>query len=607
MRTLLSYRLLPVVFALLACISITWTQTPLPAPKLAGPMVIQPVTLSWVAVADADHYQLQLSTASDLSTLVLSVDSIWQTFYQLPDLATGTPYYWRVRAVTAASVAGVWSPIWAFTTQAVDLPPNAPTLLSPANAATDVIIKPVLSWTGVPGATRYRIQVDTEDTFDFPLTFTEERTATFTELPTMQPGTTYYWRVCGVNIAGAGPWSATWSFTTIDPSLALTPPLLISPANGATNRPRPVALSWSSVPGASRYALQISDTSTFGLILYSDLNVTSTSYSVQGLLANKLYYWRVKAINEYAMSEWSVIRNFTTAPALTPPPPPVLLGPINGAAKVPRPVRLSWYASAGADRYEVQISPYGYFPYLVYVNDTITTTTVDVSGLLASRSYFWRVRGINAAGAGNWSAIWYFSTGPDIVFPPTDAPGLISPTHTATDIILSPTMTWTGINNATTYLLQFGRADQFSYAPTYSTTYTYYKMSYLTPNTEYYWRVRAYNSGGYGPWSVVYSFRTGALPGTPMPSSPLDNAFDVPQPVELGWIPPASTRPLTYTVEVAINADFNNPFVRREGITGNVFTLPTLPANTRYFWRVRASSELGTGPWSIIWSFTTAP
>ena len=605
MRRPFLHRLLPVAIALFACINLAWTQTPLPAPKLAGPLVVQPVVVSWMAVTGAHHYRLELSTASDLSTLVLSVDSITVTYYNLPDLIPGTPYYWRVRAVTAVGADGVWSPTWSFTTQPIDLPPTAPTLLSPADGATSVSVTPALSWTSVLGATSYRVQVGTDATLTQPLTYTDTVNGTILDMPILQTATTYYWRVCAANLAGQGPWSVIRSFTTIDPSQALTPPVLVSPANGASGVARPVVLSWQSVPSATRYEVQIAELSNFGTLTFSKNDISASTYTVQGLLGNTQYYWRVRAVTDYASSEWSTVRNFVTAPSPTTPPAPLLKTPKNGAAGVLRPIHFEWYPATNANYYELQISPYGYFPYLFYSNNNIPTASIDVSGLSANKTYFWRVRAHNDRGASPWSTVWAFTTGSDVAYPPADAPTLIYPAHTATDVNLMPTLSWSAVNRATTYLVQFGRADEFSYAPTRNTTYTYLRLAELAPNTEYYWRVRAYNSGGYGPWSTVFSFRTALVPVAPVLTAPVDGTTGVQQPVQLSWIPGACTRPQTFTVDVATVADFATTVLHREGITDSTFTLPTLPENVQYYWRVRGTSEIGNSAWSLTWSFWT--
>lgn len=553
----------------------------------------------------AHHYQLELSTASDLSTLALSVDSVLDTYYNLPDLIPGTPYYWRVRAVTAEGAAGVWSPIWSFTTQPIDLPPSAPALLSPADGATAVSITPALSWTGVPGATAYRVQVGTDAELAQPLTYTDTVSGTILDMPILQTATTYYWRVCGLNLAGQGPWSEIRSFTTVDPSQALTPPVLVSPANGASGVARPVVLGWQSEPSATRYEVQISELSNFSTLVFSKNDISASTYTVQGLLGNSLYYWRIRAVTDYATSEWSTVWSFVTAPSSTPPPAPTLKTPKNGAAGVNLPVHFEWYASANANYYELQISPYGYFPYLYYSNTNIPTPSIDVSGLSANKTYFWRVRAHNDMGASPWSAVWVFTTSSDIVYPPANAPTLIYPAHTSTDVNLMPTLSWSAVDRATTYLVQFGRADEFSYAPTRNTTYTYLRLAELTPNTEYYWRVRAYNSGGYGPWSTVFSFRTATVPLAPILMAPANGTTGIPQPVQLSWTPGASTRPQTFTVEVSTVANFATTVVRREGLTGNTFTLPALPENMQYYWRVRGTSEMGAGAWSLTWTFWT--
>lgn len=608
MVSLTPHRLLSVVFSLLAFLSLTWAQTTqLPAPTLAGPMMAQPVHVSWNVVQNADHYELQVSTTPDFSALVFTNDAIAALTYTLPSsLTAGTAHYWRVRAVSVTAEAGVWSPTWAFTTEAINIPPSAPTLTAPSNGAVDASLTPTLNWTPVTGATSYLVQVDTENTFSYPLTYASTVTNNTITLAALDAGTQFYWRVQGVNIAGNGPWSSISNFTTLDPNQALTPPTLVAPTNNAVNVGRPIQLSWSSIPGATRYSVAISDTSSFGIIQFSIDNISDTSLSVSGLAANKKYFWHVRAVNDYDVSNWSVYWTFTTAQALARPLAPSLVSPVNGAAKVPRPVRLIWNTSQNTDRYEVQISPYGYFPSVIYDNNTITGTQVDVTGLAAYKTYFWRVRAINAVGTSNtWSAIFQFTTATDSVYPPVDAPKLLSPTHCASDVSLTPTLTWGSVTNATSYILQFSTSNTFSAAPQTSYTTTYARLPKLLANTQYYWRVRAYNAGGYGPWSSVNSFTTASVPGAPMPTAPVTDSADLVQPITLSWLAPASTRPLTYTIDVANNVDFANPIVHQEGIATTSFQLPVLPTDTTYYWRVKAVSDAGSGEWSIVWNFMT--
>lgn len=94
-------------------------------------------------------------------------------------------------------------------------------------------------------------------------------------------------------------------------ALPLPAPSLISPANGYTAvNLNPIAFSWSSVSGSTRYDIQVS-TSMFFSTIFLSASPTVTSYSFMGWSNNVTYYWRVRAYNvTTGNGYWSSTRNF---------------------------------------------------------------------------------------------------------------------------------------------------------------------------------------------------------------------------------------------------------------------------------------------------------
>jgi hypothetical protein len=85
-----------------------------------------------------------------------------------------------------------------------------------------------------------------------------------------------------------------------------------SPADGATNQPTSLTLSWSS-SGATKYDLYFGTNSNPPL--YAS-NLTSNQYSVSNLSPGTTYYWKVVAKNDYGQTAGDVWR-FTTATQVT--------------------------------------------------------------------------------------------------------------------------------------------------------------------------------------------------------------------------------------------------------------------------------------------------
>ncbi len=96
-------------------------------------------------------------------------------------------------------------------------------------------------------------------------------------------------------------------------------PTLLSPANGSTDQPLSITLSWNAADAATSYRLQVSTSSSLASTVLDQSGITGMSQLVAGLSYGTLYYWRVNASNSYGASNWSVIWNFTTQAA--PPPP----------------------------------------------------------------------------------------------------------------------------------------------------------------------------------------------------------------------------------------------------------------------------------------------
>lgn len=312
--------------------------TPILVGPPSGTSTTEPVALSWQppATFPGAHFQWQLSTSPDFSSLALTaVTAVKVTSTTLSGLAPGT-YYWRVQAVSFPPepyfpLFGNWTATSSLTiTGVAPGEPGTPALESPAPGSQFHPEESFpLTWTSVPGAASYRLQMSSSSTFapGTLLVDVPEKTTT-AHAPLFGFQTPLFVRVFGV--------AADGTFGLPSPTLALTitfsapippPPKLLTPANGGTVG-LPVQISWTPDPNPQTegYQVEINTTPNFGGGC-GGVEECITGLSVPRDLLHSLpagvHYWRVRSFHGLsapavgAATAWSATRSFmvpNTAP-----------------------------------------------------------------------------------------------------------------------------------------------------------------------------------------------------------------------------------------------------------------------------------------------------
>ncbi len=216
-------------------------------------------------------------------------------------------------------------------------------LESPADgAAVEKTDSATLTWKAVSGATKYHVQVATDEAFTKLVVDDANVTETTYNVTDLSAGTHYYWRVRVVEPVKS-LWSDTWGFATAIPAPFTADTMTtavaagrISPAPGAANvRVKPV-FSWPAVPGATAYEIQIATDPTFaaGTFVVGEPGkgerITTTVWLCNTALDyDTTYFWRVRSVKEVSspeitsVSEWSPTLYFVTEPAPPAPKPAV--------------------------------------------------------------------------------------------------------------------------------------------------------------------------------------------------------------------------------------------------------------------------------------------
>ena len=262
-----------------------------------------PVTLTWSPLADAQGYEVEVQW-------LLAGGWVWywtwvtggtsKSFWPTVDPAT---FRWRVRAQQSAGALGPWSE-WAgfdYSSAAAPVdpagPPPAPADLQPDGGPWSETSVP-LTWSPVDGATGYEVRMeywkdgDSGSWADYHTW--EVEAAEWTVWPQVDPAT-YRWSVRAETAAGWTAWSS-WALLEFDTAGAGAPTGL-SPAGGVTVSTEDVTLSWSAVPGAGGYEVEIEwkDGGAWAEYYTYETPAGSTSKTFWPAQDAAWYRWRVRA------------------------------------------------------------------------------------------------------------------------------------------------------------------------------------------------------------------------------------------------------------------------------------------------------------------------
>ncbi len=552
------------------------------------------LALRWSTAARASSYQLQLSTSSSFSFLLVNDSTLTDTSYTAGPLANNQAYFWKVRARNAAG-ASAYSSVFSFTTAAAV--PEVPVLTSPADSAVDQQATLSLAWQASDRATSYRVEVAIDSLFQTIVFVDSTVTATSRAVGPLSYLTTYYWRVRAQNDGGNSVYARYRMFATVN---APPPtPVLLTPDSAATGVEVNAPLAWRKAERATRYELEVSLNSNFSILLVDRDDITDTTFTVGPLLNDTTYYWRVKAFGSGGASAFSSTWQFRTKVAV--PPAPTLATPNDNATGVAVSPTLTWNAAARATTYRLEVSTSNTFTPLVFVDSVLTTTSKQVT-LQHNTQYFWRVRGQNVGGAGSYSSTRSFVT----IIEQPQAPKPVGPDSASVGHPLTLNLTWNTSARAASYALQVSKISSFTTTVVNlpSTTDTSVSVGPLEYQTTYFWRVSATNAGGTSAFSPTWSFETIIEPPpTPSLIVPADLATNLATTLQFAWN--AAARAASYRVQVSTNPSFSTVDVDTSGLTGTSVTLSGLQHSSTYFWRVQAVNDGGSSGFSSARQFST--
>ena len=531
--------------------------------------------LDWDDAPNATAYDVYFDTVDPPVAQVAS--DIASSDYTLPTLATSTQYFWKVVAKNACG--DVEGPVWDFTT--CPPAPAAPSNPSPPDDSTGISVDADLDWDDAADATAYDVYFDTVDP---PVTKVGADIATSSlTLDRLICDTHYYWKVVAKNACNSIDGSV-WDFVTEnrpDPGVPANPD---SP-NGATDVLLDSDLDWDDSASAESYDVYFGTDADPPLY---DTDVATSDYALPTLGSNTLYYWKIVAKNRCANTA-GPIWSFTTC---TSPGTPSNLSPPDEATGISIEADLDWDDSPNATAYDVYFDTVD--PPVAQVASDIASSDYTLPTLATSTQYFWKVVAKNACGDVE-GPVWDFTTCP----PAPAAPSNPSPPDDSTGISVDADLDWDDAADATAYDVYFDTVDPPVTKVGADIATSSLTLDRLICDTHYYWKVVAKNvcSDVEGP---VWDFVTEnvADPGMPSNPTPSNGATDVLLDTDLNW--DDSTNAESY--DVYFGTTYPPPLT--DNTATSDYALPTLDADTTYYWKIVAKNRCATtdGP---EWSFTT--
>ncbi len=519
-------------------------EAPPPAPVLLSPvnkaLDIQVNTdILWNPAPRATTYLVQVSPDSmfdenSAGFIVNTTDQI-TTSVRAENLGNSTTYFWRAAGRNAGGT-GPWSDVWRFTT--VPAPPLAPVLLTPLNHAKAVADNPVFTWEKSEYATLYRFQIAEDSAFANILFERADLPLPTYGVSGLDPAKTYFWHVQAINSAGASPWSEAWRFTTVRPVPAAPAP--VAPSDSATGVPLRALLQWNRSSYADSYSVQVSRGATFSDIVFQANNIADSMIVAGELAENTAFVWRINAKNETGTSVWSETRTFSTGERDIEPT--ILISPANSSQMVDVNPLFRWHQTAGAEGYTIQVSKDDTFQSGVTEKTSIADTATSGFAFEEYTQYFWRVRGYTSKKTGPWSEIRNFTTKIPLPSPVT----LLMPLNKTLILTDSIRFIWSASTpNVTAYQLQRTKPDindslalndpALSISDSIITDTTYFLNGQFSL-TYVWWRVRAKNAAGWGPWSLIssYSFEYVGIEPVALSGDGFALSWAYPNPVRAG-------------------------------------------------------------------------
>ncbi|SEC19973.1 hypothetical protein SAMN04489761_2357 [Tenacibaculum sp. MAR_2009_124] len=248
------------------------------------------ISFLWEPVNEANNYQLQVATPSftNASQVVLDTTVTTNTFAHKLDAGE---YEWRVKAKNSDYETAF--EMHALMVTDSDIANAEAELLLPSDNEITNVVSQKLTWSAVPDATEYRVQIYTPDVQG---TLVKDVTVSETEYIYEFSDGEFTWQVRPQSDTQNGKYTSRK--ITIDSKKPNTPENT-APENNHTQTTTTIDFSWTRTDVAGTVEVD-------SIYVFTDVNLTQLSFKAEGTnktykkedLEASTYYWYVKAFDK---------------------------------------------------------------------------------------------------------------------------------------------------------------------------------------------------------------------------------------------------------------------------------------------------------------------
>lgn len=371
---------------------------PLPTATEADQVSAVGFTAHWKKVTGASSYEIDVALDEEFTIFVAGYQDkkVNEILMNIEGLEADTTYYYRVRA-NISNQTSKNSNVIKVVTKALEVP-----ITYPATEVSSTGFR--IHWKKMPVVAMYQVDVALDEAFNQPLTdYTEvevEAKDTTLLVSNVAVNKQYFYRV---KVKQSKSFSEYSNIQSVFTSTLATPKVYPASKIELTS----FTAHWEALPEAKSYEVDVAKDALFQQLLpgYDKFSTKVNSLVIPNLNAHTEYFYRVRAVNEDAISNHSEVMPVNTQ-NLTAPVATAASSIQSGSFQA------NWNPASNAASYLLDVSLNQAFTQILpgYNSLPIITSFAEVTGLNASTTYYFRVRAKGLGATSGYSNIIQLNT-----------------------------------------------------------------------------------------------------------------------------------------------------------------------------------------------------